>query len=224
MDVWVFRRGEWEARPARSGLPAGQPQTRLQRLTQDGSVQLSVGSAQAEFPYTVSLQLGDAEFGRVEWICLPDLPSLLQLMQLLVPWLRSEVAMHSVLNSMLDDRLGPPPDQPVGTGAARDLTVMNSVLFDDTAISVSLELVLHAVNENSRDAGTVIEKAAQELTALRAKITTEGDPNATRLDAVITLLQSASLLLQSEEYESALAETKKAIAAWKMDENERLLP
>jgi len=223
MNVWVYRRGEWEAR----SLPHTRPPDGLglegtpRALTADATVNLFAGSEGGEFAYGLALRLGDG--GPQEWICLPDLPSLLGLLQLLGPWLRNEVNVRSFIDAALDDRLGPPPDRPAGTGSLRDLTAMNRVLFNDTELSADLNRILQLLSDRSPKATPAIEAAVRHLTAIRSQITAEGDPAATRVDAVLALLQSSLLLVQSGEQESAVAEMKNALAAWNLDNGEPLL-
>jgi len=225
MYFWVFRRGEWESPP----MPEEPPPASLglsraaQTLTPDGAVRLYAGRGGSEFRYGIQLRIGTPAEGREEWICVPDLPSLLGLMQLLGPWLRSEVTLESYLAAMLDERLGPPADKPVSTGSTRGLTAMSQVLFSDADIAADLQELLDELPDNSRRAGGSLESVLHRMTTLRGQISTEGDPNAVRCDAVIALLQSASLLLQSGERASAIEEIRKAIATWKMD-GEPLLP
>jgi len=227
MQAWVFRRGEWELLDAaRQAPPHGLRLARTpQMLTPDGSVNLFVGLDDAPFPYVIALRLGDSETGRQEWICVPDLPSLVELMQQLGPWLRNEVAIQSFLNSILDERLGPPPDSPrITTGNARDLTAMNQALFDSASITRELDRTLQSVCSSVSEAGVSLDRMVHHLTTRRNQIASDDDANATRLDAVLTLLQSASLLLQSGEHDGAVEEVRKALAAWKLDENGSLLP
>lgn len=196
----------------------GSPRT----LTPDGAVNLFVGTEDGGFAYGLALRL--CEGGPQEWICVADLPSLLTLLPLLGPWLRNEPNLRSFIDAALDERLGPPPDRPVGTGSARDLTAMNRVLFNDAELSADLDHVLHLLSDGSQQAGAAIEGVVRHLTAIRRQITAEGDPVATRVDAVVALLQSSSLLLQSGERESAVTEMKNAVAAWHFDNSEPLLP
>ena len=226
MQAWLFRRGEWQELSATQDTPAALRLARTpQMLTSDGAVNLYVGLPDARFPYVIGLRIGHAESARHEWVCVPDLPSLLQLMQQLSPWLRNEAAIQSFVSTMLDERLGPPPDaQPGSTGNARDLTAMNNALFDDAEIAGDLDRTLQTLAGGVLDGGIAVEKMVRQLTSMRSEITAEGDPIATRFDAVLMLLQSASLLLQSGERDGAIGEVKKALAAWKLDENEPLLP
>jgi len=191
-------------------------------LTADATLNLFVAREGGEFAYALALRLGEG--GPQEWICLPDLPSLLGVLQLLGPWLRNEVNLRSFIDAALDDRLGPPPDRPAGTGSLRDLTAMNRVLFNDAELSADLNRILRLLSERSPQAWPSIEGAVRHLTAIRHQITAEGDPTATRVDAVLALLQSSLLLLQSGEHESAVSEMKNALAAWNLDSSEPLLP
>jgi len=196
----------------------GTPRT----LTPDAAVNLFCGIDNGEFAYGLALRLSDG--GPQEWICLPDLPSLLGVLQLLGPWLRNEVGTRSFIEAALDERLGPPPDRPVGTGSARDLTAMNQVLFNDAGLTADLNRVLQLITDGSPEAGAAIEAVVHDLSAIRRQIVAEGDPAGTRVDAVVGLLQSCSLLLQSGEQEGAVAEMKHALAAWNLEESEPLLP
>src|SRR5579884_1192666 len=115
MNVWVYRRGEWEPAAApRTHTPGALGFTAAgQSLTPDDSVALYVGGESAEFPYAVGMRFGAGETRRYEWVCMPDLPSLLAFVQLIGPLLRSDMAVQSYVNTILEERLGPPQDPAV---------------------------------------------------------------------------------------------------------------
>ncbi|HZU28868.1 MAG TPA: hypothetical protein VFA04_25310 [Bryobacteraceae bacterium] len=225
MNLWVFRRGDWESRPMPEGNPPGNLglARAAQTFAPDAAVKVYTGRAGAEFSYGIALRIGAVPVPREEWICVPDLPSLLGIMQLLGPWLRGEASLEAYLSAMLDERLGPPDDKPAATGSTRGLTAMSQVLFDNSGIEADLDDLLRQLEGRGGAAAACLEGVLRDVGGVRAQITAEGDPNGTRCDAVLALLQSASLLLHSGEEAGAVEEVRKAIAAWKLD-GEPLLP
>ncbi len=208
MKAWVFRRGDWGEKevPIEEHVSALGFHHRPQLLTPDSGVSLYVSKSNTEYRYLVTMQIGPPECTVRGLILVSDFPSLARLMVALGPWLRNEISIQTLLRRSADEKaIDDPPSPKAAMQAHHRIAGELAQLVNgmDGNAAGRLEDFLHATIEPFRTAA--------------------GDGERTRADATIVLLESALLLLQNGETDSACKEAKRALQAWTGDPDLDLL-
>lgn len=152
------------------------------------------------------MQIGPPECTLQELILVSDFPSPARLMVALGPWLRKEISIQTLqLRSADEQPIADPPPQKAATQRHQ-------------RIAGELAQLVNGMDGNA--AGRVEHFLSAALEPFQA-IARNSDR--TRADATAVLLQSALLLLQNGETDSACKEAQRALQAWTGDPDLDLL-